>query len=1019
MRFTVPFLALVLLLSTFAFYGISGTPVSSSGQISMQGHFQSRSPGFVYETLALNNHTLLHGNYIRDYEGEGPWAIFYDNFSGDVYVSYSNSGNLSVFNGTTLQFIENISLNGTSFEFQTDPKSGDLLVYSTNGSGIYFIDPSNVITRYNPSLSAIRIAVDPNLDFLYLMEWDGSVEIVYEPNLEPIKTLNLFGADIVYNPLNGEVYVLNINGTNSNLLIIDGLTVVNTVGLGPFGIEMKLDLTSNVLIVTGDGAISEYNASTGQEIRSIGIQFYGIGFSTLYCSGNGYLYAISHTIGQVRVFDLNGNYITGMNVGPWPSPTSEGSAYDGAISSVLLVNRGSDTMTIIPLTIYEVQFNENYLETGTDWGVTIGNLTEESNGSSIAFILPNGTYHYRITYPSTYTLYNPEGNLTVNGNVIIENLNFNSSLNLSLIRIYSVGLPLGQKWTVRIGNISLSQYNTALAGNFYYEYIAFYIQNGIYNYSISSPGYRVVSPYATDWEWSIYSNPFQPDFPQLTNLSSTGTINTFNSSQFAAYFKIAKYDVIFSENGLANGTYWSIDLNGNVQGTNGENITYSLPNGTYSFNISTMGTISPSFSAYYGVNGYNASISGGTININSTGEKMIVNFTRNLSMRYANFTFINYPTDYLKIIQIGNISEYTVFGQNISFLLKRGEYTGRIMSPFENNMLYPWLGGIYVREYATDVNFSLQNNYSTSVAIKIPKGYYLTTFRTNETPHMSSPFIWIGKGNNFTGMFLSQNSTVYAYLTNGTYQFLSLLIYSNFTFSLSPISSPYFYGWYGGYIAKTFPRYLPSNGTFSVSGQNSTVFLNFEKEYLVTVRVNGISQGQGFTLIFNGQKFESTNGSVTLLEPNGTYNYTIKINGVGDHYVLENGSGSISVNGSDYALEVDEIPLHEVTFDITGSVRFPVTIVVNGIEYNATGTLSLYLRDGTYNYRIITVPGLKAVNGSGTFTVNNASVILTIAIEKSSPPQNYNSLYLVTGSVLVLLAVVAGWEAERRRTKKK
>ncbi|MCL5681011.1 MAG: MFS transporter [Candidatus Thermoplasmatota archaeon] len=147
--------------------------------------------------------------------------------------------------------------------------------------------------------------------------------------------------------------------------------------------------------------------------------------------------------------------------------------------------------------------------------------------------------------------------------------------------------------------------------------------------------------------------------------------------------------------------------------------------------------------------------------------------------------------------------------------------------------------------------------------------------------------------------------------------------------------------------------------------------------------------------------------------------YTIKINGVGDHYVLENGSGSISVNGSDYALEVDEIPLHEVTFDITGSVRFPVTIVVNGIEYNATGTLSLYLRDGTYSYRIITVPGLKTVNGSGTFTVNNASVILTIAIEKSSPPQNYNSFYLVTGSVLVLLAVVAGWEAERRRTKKK
>ncbi len=75
---------------------------------------------------------------------------------------------------------------------------------------------------------------------------------------------------------------------------------------------------------------------------------------------------------------------------------------------------------------YPVIFTESGLPLYTNWSVTIRGLTLNSTANSIVFLEPNGTYLFAVGAVPGYTAY-PEGNVTVNGQVVTEWLNFTTT----------------------------------------------------------------------------------------------------------------------------------------------------------------------------------------------------------------------------------------------------------------------------------------------------------------------------------------------------------------------------------------------------------------------------------------------------------------------------------------------------------------------------------------------------------------------------------------------------------------
>ena len=93
-----------------------------------------------------------------------------------------------------------------------------------------------------------------------------------------------------------------------------------------------------------------------------------------------------------------------------------------------------------------------------------------------------------------------------------------------------------------------------------------------------------------------------------------GVFNDGNATGIQLRSSSAQYPVVFNENGLSNRTSWSVTMNGTTLTSEHPDITFSEPNGTYSFTIATP-------------RGYSASASSGTINVDGGETHQTILFT--------------------------------------------------------------------------------------------------------------------------------------------------------------------------------------------------------------------------------------------------------------------------------------------------------------------------------------------------------------------------------------------------------
>jgi YVTN family beta-propeller protein len=369
------------------------------------------------------------------------------------------------------------------------------------------------------------------------------------------------------------------------------------------------------------------NGATYNVIASIGVGSFR--FGAAFDSANGYIYVANDNSNNVSVINgATNKVIASIGVGCDP----DGAAFDSANGYIYVTNFGSGTVSIIStpsqvMKQYSVTFTESGLPSGTSWYVNLSNGQSFSSTTNIiTFKEPNGTYSFSIAAINGYSVSPSSGSITVKGTNISQNITFTSVTTTSYTIIFTeTGLPSGISWSVTLNGTTKSSTSSS---------ITFSVPNGTYSYTIRSVSGYTVSP-----------------------SSGSITVNGKNVNQAITFTPVTTslYTITYTETGLPSGTSWSVTLNGTTKSSTTDTITFSVPNGTYSYTIGA-------------VSGYTVSNSNGSVTV--SGKNIPVSITFSSTSPTAKQPSSGIPSIELYGI-IGAVVAVAAIGSAVALIRKR------------------------------------------------------------------------------------------------------------------------------------------------------------------------------------------------------------------------------------------------------------------------------------------------------------------------------------------------------------
>ncbi|MGC8995616.1 MAG: hypothetical protein ACP5JT_02865 [Thermoplasmata archaeon] len=463
------------------------------------------------------------------------------------------------------------------------------------------------------------------------------------------------------------------------------------------------------------------------------------------------------------------------------------------------------------------------------------------------------------------------------------------------------GLPVGYEWSVQING---TQENSTSKS------ILFTLSNGTYNFTVYSKNK------------DLYPVPSSGTF----NVS--GKILTINIT-----FKWNNYTVNFTEKGLPQNTKWWVDLNNTVKYSYSNYITFSLPNGSYNFEINSSSQYTP----------------------NPSSGKLIVNgsnVTIQITFSYSayNVSFIEYglPSNTLWGIYIGK-NLYKTYSNSVTIFLKNGTYTYSVY--VSNKDFYTKNpNGIFTVSGSSQIIFILFQPYLSKV-------YF------NETG-LPSNLTWYVKLNN--SIYETNKNSILIELMNGSYSF---------------------------YIISSDKNYypIPNSGKINVTGKTLNITVKFMPYlYIVNFTEQGLPNNTTWGIIYDKTYYTNQNYLILRLM-NGTYNVTVFDNN--SKYMPQNKILSFTVNGSSEHIEVNFIPvLYHVIFQEVGlpiGIKWYVNISNNSYS-SENSSIIIDLQNGSYYFTVQSSNKIYYPNeSSGYFYLNGSLIIIKIQFLQYLIPVNF------------------------------
>jgi len=512
-----------------------------------------------------------------------PQALALDPTNWTVWVANSGSGNVSDVSIGGGYVLASVPVGASPDAVLVNPSNKEVYVANGGSSSVSIISPSTAIPTV---VSTVPVGPDPdglavdtsNHDVFVADAGANNVTVISGKTNAVARTVPVgiepggYGA-MVYDPATGDIYV--VNTASDNVSIIGGTNLTDfasvTVGSGPDAIALDSatgDLfvanrfSDNVtVIVAKNGTVAGSIPVGSQPGLQNGIAINAkAGLVYVANSGSANVSVLSATtlrvVGTVMVQDL---------------PVAV--AVDPNGGTVWVANEGSSTVSVFLLA--QASFRESGLPNGANWTLSIGTPpvtvtdTVAKGKGLVSLYLANGVFPYSVGLPGGYGFSKVTGSntpsqhsLTVSGLSVKYKLTFGPIENLTFAES---GLPSGALWSVSLQPVGSSG------------------EPAGYNLSTNNASmtFQVVKG---AWRWALTTVPSPYVSKSTQGKLHVGTHALTKSLRF----KEVVATVIFEEAGLPSGTFWQVNVTGplseNLSST-GASITFSLPSGTYSFEV--------------------------------------------------------------------------------------------------------------------------------------------------------------------------------------------------------------------------------------------------------------------------------------------------------------------------------------------------------------------------------------------------------------------------------------------------
>jgi hypothetical protein len=164
----------------------------------------------------------------------------------------------------------------------------------------------------------------------------------------------------------------------------------------------------------------------------------------------------------------------------------------------------------------------------------------------------------------------------------------------------------------------------------------------------------------------------------------------------------------------------------------------------------------------------------------------------------------------------------------------------------------------------------------------------------------------------------------------------------------------------------------------------------------------GLAEGTTWSVEVAGASHSSSDSSISVLLPNGTYPYTV--GSVAGYHAPSPASGTVTLDGSSVTVLVTfSRPNYDLTFTETGLPKGTIwAVTLNGGTFVSTNGKEVTFEEpnGTYSYTISSVPGWEISSGSysGTVTLDGGGASVSVKWNQVTYKATFSESGLKKGS---------------------
>jgi YVTN family beta-propeller protein len=467
----------------------AGTGFSFKSGVQLSGDSSARTAAtvgpFVAYTLVLFNNTLIPGNYPAE-SGQNPVALAYDSGMGEIFVTNSNSNNVSVISDITDKVVATIPMASPGSAVTYDSGRGEIFVSNPILDNVTVIkDATNKVsaTLAVNNTGQFGMVYDSGMGEVYVTNSNSRyIHVVADATNTIVKNIptGALPEGLAYDAGKSEIFVSKFAGSApdvpDNVSVIADVTnkILTNVSVGhsPEGLAYDSGKGEIFVVNKGPNTVSVISDATNTVLATINV---GLDPQDVaYDSANGEVFVTNSGQNNVSVIsDATNSVVATVPVGFSPL----GVTYDAANGYIYVANSVGGSIAIIsPNTGYAVTFTETGLHSGTSWSVVLNGITEETEQSALTFTEPNGTYSFTINAVAGFRANPSSGKLTVHGGTLSQPVDFGST-GAFAVSFTESGLPSGTNWSVTLSGTTLASLTGA---------INFTEPNGTYTFSIGS-----------------------------------------------------------------------------------------------------------------------------------------------------------------------------------------------------------------------------------------------------------------------------------------------------------------------------------------------------------------------------------------------------------------------------------------------------------------------------------------------------------------------------------------------------